>query len=116
VIVPTKYFTTPVEAFQQAGISLVIWANHLMRSCITAMQRSAAQIYRDRSLVDVEPAVAPLTEVFRLQQEAELSAAEVRYLPNDEPEPAIVRLEPARVPRHAAPGKVRSPVGAGRVS
>lgn len=81
VIVPTKYYTTPVEVFEEAGISLVIWANHLMRSSITAMQRVARQIYSERSLVNVEPIVAPLDEVFRLQDEAELCAAEARYLP-----------------------------------
>jgi phosphoenolpyruvate phosphomutase len=81
VIVPTKYYTTPVEEFQRAGVSLVIWANHLMRSSITAMQRVAQQIQSERSLVNVEPAVAPLEEVFRLQDEDELLQAEARYLP-----------------------------------
>jgi len=81
VIVPTKYYTTPTEEFQQAGVSLVIWANHLMRSSITAMQQVAVQIFRERSLVSVEPIVAPLAEVFRLQDEDELCQAESRYLP-----------------------------------
>jgi phosphoenolpyruvate phosphomutase len=81
VIVPTKYYTTPVEVFQSAGISVVIWANHLMRSSITAMQRVAAQIHQERSLVNVEPSVATLNEVFRLQGEDELVAAEAKYLP-----------------------------------
>jgi phosphoenolpyruvate phosphomutase len=81
VIVPTKYYTTPVEVFEEAGVSVVIWANHLMRSCIKAMQRVAGQIHRERSLVSVEPTIAPLDEVFRLQDEAELCSAEALYLP-----------------------------------
>lgn len=88
VIVPTKYYTTPVEVFEQSGVSLVIWANHLMRSSITAMQNVARQIYQERSLVNVEPVVAPLSEVFRLQQEEELCSAEARYLPEEPAEPA----------------------------
>ncbi len=32
VIVPTTYYDTPTEAFRAAGVSVVIWANHLMRS------------------------------------------------------------------------------------
>jgi len=88
VIVPTKYFDTPTEAFEAAGISMVIWANHLMRASITAMQGTAASIRWRRSLVDVEPRVAPLAEVFRLQDEAELSAAEERYLPGVQ-QPAV---------------------------
>jgi phosphoenolpyruvate phosphomutase len=81
VIVPTKYFNTPTDEFERAGISLVIWANHMMRSAITAMQGTARQIYTDRSLIHIEPAVAPLSEVFRLQDEDELCQAEARYLP-----------------------------------
>jgi phosphoenolpyruvate phosphomutase len=81
VIVPTKYYSTPVEEFERAGVSLVIWANHMMRSSITAMQGIARQIHAERSLVNVEPAVAPLAEVFRLQDEDELCQAEALYLP-----------------------------------
>jgi len=84
VIVPTKYYRTPVDEFERAGISLVIWANHLMRSSITAMQETARQIHAERSLVNVEPAVATLTEVFRLQDEDELCRAEAKYLPMEE--------------------------------
>jgi phosphoenolpyruvate phosphomutase len=97
VIVPTKYYTTPVEEFQRAGVSLVIWANHLMRSSITAMQQVAQQIHSERSLVNVEPAVAPLEEVFRLQDEDELLQAEARYLPvatNEEVDGNELRLTP----------------------
>lgn len=82
VIVPTKYYRTPTDEFEQAGVSVVVWANHLMRSSITAMQRVARQIQRERSLIEVEPKVAPLAEVFRLQNEDELCAAESKYLPN----------------------------------
>ena len=92
VIVPTKYFETPTEAFEAAGISVVIWANHLMRASIAAMQGTAAAIRWRRSLVDVEPVVAPLAEVFRLQDEEELSAAERRYLPGQE-EPITIPLK-----------------------
>lgn len=86
VIVPTKYYTTPVDVFESAGVSLVIWANHLMRSSITAMQRVAMQIHQERSLVNVEPHVASLNEVFRLQGEEELVAAEAKYLPTAAPD------------------------------
>ncbi|WP_164100501.1 phosphoenolpyruvate mutase [Candidatus Laterigemmans baculatus] len=81
VIVPTMYYATPTSVFEEVGISVVIWANHMMRSCITAMQRSAAQIYRERSLVNVEQQIAAVQEVFRLQNAGELSMAEKIYLP-----------------------------------
>jgi phosphoenolpyruvate phosphomutase len=81
VIVPTKYYTTPTDAFREAGFSIVIWANHLMRSALATMQATAKQIFQDQSLINVEERVAPLAEVFRLQGEQELEKAEKAYLP-----------------------------------
>jgi phosphoenolpyruvate phosphomutase len=80
ILIPTKYYTTPTSVFEERKVSLVIWANHLMRASLTAMQQTAARIHRDRSLVAVEEAVAPLTEVFRLQGDEELRLAEERFL------------------------------------
>lgn len=79
VIVPTKYYATPTEVFEQAGISLVIWANHMIRTCITAMQATAANIHATRSLVESEGRIATVPEIFRLQGAAELLEAEKRY-------------------------------------
>lgn len=81
VIVPTTYFDTPTSAFEEAGVSLVIWANHLMRASIKAMQQTAAQIYQEQSLRSIEGQVVPVKEIFRLQDAAELKEAEKKYLP-----------------------------------
>ncbi len=81
VIVPTKYYQTPTSIFREYNISLVIWANQLMRSAITAMKRTAMQICETQSLIDVEERIATLSEVFRLQNADELLQAEKRYLP-----------------------------------
>lgn len=80
VIVPTTYYSTPVDVFRGAGISLVIWANHMIRSAVRAMQTTAAEIHRDQSLCDVEDQITPVREIFRLQGADELAAAEQRYL------------------------------------
>lgn len=80
ILVPTKYHTTPTEAFAQRKVSALIWANHLMRSAVTAMQATAARIHRERSITGVEEVVAPLREIFRLQGDEELKAAEDRFL------------------------------------
>ncbi len=81
VIVPTKYYATATDVFREHGFSAVIWANHLMRSCVTAMQHTAQTIFDEQSLINVEDRVAPLAEVFRLQGASELEDAEKRYLP-----------------------------------
>ena len=84
VIVPTKYYKTPTQTFRDLDISLVIWANHLMRSAISAMRQTAMHIYDLQSLHEVEDRIATLAEVFELQNADELQQAEKRYLPPTE--------------------------------
>ena len=81
IIVPTKYYKTPTKVFQDLGISLVIWANHNLRASVQAMQQTSQQIFKDNSLINIEKSVAPVNEIFRLQNEKELSSAEKKYLP-----------------------------------
>jgi len=90
VLVPTKYWRTPTADFRARQVSMVIWANHLLRSAIGAMQETARRVRADESLLTVEPQVAPLQEVFRLQGDAELEEAERRYLPARETLSAVV--------------------------
>ena len=81
VIVPTKYYATATAVFESAGFSMVIWANHILRSSIAAMRDTARRLHRERSLIGIEDTVVPIAEVFRLQGEQELAAEEGRYLP-----------------------------------
>ncbi|MGB7451485.1 MAG: NTP transferase domain-containing protein, partial [Lysobacterales bacterium] len=69
----------PTEVFEKAGIELVIWANHMIRTCISAMQATAANIHTTRSLVECEGRIATVSEIFRLQGAEELLEAEKRY-------------------------------------
>ncbi|MEL7499363.1 MAG: phosphoenolpyruvate mutase [Planctomycetota bacterium] len=94
VIVPTTYFATPVEEFEKAGISTVIWANHNLRSCISTMQRTCKQIFEERSLCSIEDNVVPVKEIFRLQNASELLKAEESYLPKRESTRSIVLATP----------------------
>lgn len=84
VIVPTMYYNTPTDEFQDCGVSLVIWANHLLRARIKAMQHTATQIYKDRALTSVENEIVSVKEVFRLQNADELKKAEKVYLPSQQ--------------------------------
>jgi phosphoenolpyruvate phosphomutase len=102
VIVPTMYYNTPTEVFAEAGVSVVIWANQLLRSAITAMQQTAAKIYAEHSLLSVEREIVPVKEVFRLQGDAELEAAEQRYLPAKEASNTVLELfTEQKVEQHA---------------
>jgi len=90
IIVPTTYHSTPTSLFRQAGISTVIWANHNLRAAITAMRDTCHRIWEDESLHEVEGRVASVQEIFRLVGNAELEAAERRYLPGRATAAAIV--------------------------
>ncbi len=81
VIVPTKYYSTPTDVFRQHGFSMVIWANHMLRAAVAAMQDIARTLKDQENLLSIEDKVAPVSEVFRLQGAAELLEAEQRYLP-----------------------------------
>jgi phosphoenolpyruvate phosphomutase len=81
IVIPTKYYSTPTGKLAALGISTVIWANHNLRASITAMQKLSRQIHDEQYLINVEDTIVPLSEVFRLQGDAELAAAEQAYLP-----------------------------------
>ena len=81
VIVPTTYYKTPTSVYEEAGVSLVIWANHMLRAAIKVMQETAARIRDERSISTIESEVVTVKEIFRLQGAAELEEAEKVYLP-----------------------------------
>lgn len=80
IIVPTKYYTTPTDQFRKWDVSTVIWANHNMRACVTAMQKTTKSIFTNQNLLEVEPNIVSVKEVFRLQGQPELDLAEKKYL------------------------------------
>lgn len=80
ICVPTTYYSTPIEAFQHAGVSLVIWANHMLRAAIGAMQNVANHIGETGTARDLEDSIVSVKEVFRLQDADGLLEAEKLYL------------------------------------
>lgn len=81
VLVPTTYFKTPAHVFEQAGASVVIWANHTLRASIRAMQETVGMIFQQRSVTEAQRQIASLADVFTLQNLEELQNAENEYLP-----------------------------------
>lgn len=84
IIVPTKYYATPTEVFENIGIDIVIWANQTLRSSITSMQKTVKKIYFNENILSVEDDIVSVNEVFRLQEAEELLKAEEKYLFNSE--------------------------------
>ena len=79
-IVPTKYYSTPTNAFRKANISLVIWANHMIRSSTKEMIKNSKKIYKSESVADIEEKISTVDKIFNLQGVDELSEAQERYL------------------------------------
>ncbi len=90
VIVPTKYYSTPTDAFRKAGVDLVIWANHMIRTSIEAMEKTSQEIFESESIADIEDKIASVNHVFELQGAAELSRAQEIYLTQQSNVQAIV--------------------------
>ena len=96
VIVPTRYYATPTDVFRDAGCSVVIWANHMMRAAVRAMADTAAHLAAEQNLLSIEDRIAPVEEIFRLQGAGELKRAEARYLPRPRPAPQALILAASR--------------------
>ncbi len=96
VIVPTKYYATPTDVFRQHGFSMVIWANHMLRTAVAAMQKTARTLNEQQHLLSIEDKVAPVSEIFRLQNAAELQDAEDRYLPRGAENTSAIVLAASR--------------------
>jgi phosphoenolpyruvate phosphomutase len=82
VIVPTKYPTEPLEKFAKAGVSNFIFANQALRTVVTALQQNLGTLRRTLDLMSIEKSIAPVSEIFRLQNVQELKSSEERYLPS----------------------------------
>ena len=81
IIVPTKYYSTPTKVFQDNEFSITIWANHMLRASVTAMQQASKKLMVEANLTNLEADIVPVAEIFRLQKVSELSKAEKCYLP-----------------------------------
>jgi len=90
ICVPTTYYHTPREAFDQAGVALIIWANHMLRVSVQAMQGLANHIGHTGSARDLEENIASVKELFRLQDTKGLDEAEAVYGEKSSSQKAIV--------------------------
>lgn len=80
VIVPTTYYSTPIEVFRNAGIGVVIWANHMIRASVAAMEKISHEIQNSESVANVEDNISSVQRIFALQGADELTRAQELYL------------------------------------
>jgi phosphoenolpyruvate phosphomutase len=81
VIVPTAYPEMNEARIKALGkISMVIYGNHAIRACVTAMQDAFARIRRDGGIHNVHKDIVPVEEIFRLQHMERIRADEKKFL------------------------------------
>jgi phosphoenolpyruvate phosphomutase len=81
VIVPTAYpQMTMARAGASGRVGLVIYGNHAIRAAVAAMQQSFARIMADGDTLGVEPRIAPVGEIFRLQGMDQVARDEAAFL------------------------------------
>lgn len=83
VVVPTKYYTTPIKEMTDVGVTNFIWANHNLRASIDAMEHVSKQIFDEQSLVNVEHQVSTVNEIFDYQADSQLRKDDKYYMGNN---------------------------------
>lgn len=66
VVVPTTFNTVTEEEFAQAGVNIVIHANHLIRSAFPSMQKCAETILKHSRSYDVNEMCMPIKQILTL--------------------------------------------------
>ena len=67
VVVPTTYYHTSDTELQSAGANAIIYANHVMRAAVKAMDDTLTILKASHSTACIEKSIAPLHELFELQ-------------------------------------------------
>ncbi|MFI7449777.1 isocitrate lyase/phosphoenolpyruvate mutase family protein [Nonomuraea sp. NPDC049714] len=68
IVVPTTYPSWNAEEAHAAGVSMIIYANQSLRATVSSMRSVLETILKEGTSVPVEEQIAPVSEIFRLQQ------------------------------------------------
>ena len=71
-----------LASFVAAGVTNFIFANQALRTVVTALQHNLRRLAATRDLMSIEREIAPVSEIFRLQNVQELKSSEKLYLPS----------------------------------
>ncbi len=80
ILIPTAYPQLTNARIEAMGkVKAVIFGNHGIRASVRAMQEVFAQIRKDGGIQNVDADIAPVEEIFRLQEMARVHALEEKY-------------------------------------
>ena len=71
IAIPAAYSSITEQELSQAGVSVVIYANHLLRSACPAMQHTAKSILEFGRSFEIEESIMPVSDLARLISNAE---------------------------------------------
>lgn len=66
VVVPTTYNSITEERLAEAGVSVVIYANHMLRSAYPSMLRTAQSILKHHRSLETDDTCMPIKEILNL--------------------------------------------------
>jgi phosphoenolpyruvate phosphomutase len=79
IVVPTTYNRVTTTELQERGFAFTIYANHALRSSITAMRDVLKRIRADGTSAKVEHDIVSVAEVFKLQGMARMLEQQAGY-------------------------------------
>jgi len=81
VAVPTTYNTISADDLYKAGYKMIIFANHGLRACITALRSTFGTLKKDPRGAAVDGGIATIDDVFRLSGKKELDDIDKEFIP-----------------------------------
>ena len=91
VIVPTNYYTLTEEKIKNhPKIKMVIYANHVIRSGVTAIKETLREISEQGGIHTISEKLIPVKELFELQGTFEMKEHEKQFVKDKEPITAII--------------------------
>ena len=82
VVVPTTYPNFHERLMPQLGIKMVIYANQIIRSAVTSIEKTLKNISKNKSLKSVDKIIVPVKKIFELQSMQSLKDNEEKYMSN----------------------------------
>ncbi len=79
VIAPTTYAPSNPEVYKKLNVSLILWANQLLRASIQAMYHAAKSLFETQTPHAMHPTIASMQDIFNLVEQKELEQAEEKY-------------------------------------
>lgn len=66
VVVPTSFNSVSEEEFKRRGVNIVIYANHLMRAQVPAIQKTATLILENHRAFEADKLLMPFKDIIRM--------------------------------------------------